>query len=221
MNFTAIASMALVASAAALRADVRTAVPPDPGPPQYSYLALDLAGALFYAHDDKWAAVWFLREPSCVPPDFNLMDTADFKPAFPGGPPRPFLCPMTVRGFGIWKNGPPPIDTVPIQESWIGLGAVPIWFIPLSEFKTAIADGVLTVPELLALPSIRKGSAKVYEEVTHPGGYRPQGKGNGSTEVVAKGTLDDGAAFQFEFREMGVKDGGGISFVRHIRIAIQ
>jgi hypothetical protein len=209
------------AGAALLSADVRTAVPPDPGPPHYSYLAKNLAGELFFAHDDEWAAVWFLRDPACIPPDFNLMDTGDFTPAFPGGPPRPFLCPMTVRGFAVWKNGPPPIDFVPIQESWIGLGAVPMWFVKLSEFRAAIADGTLTVPEILALPSLRKGSASVYEEVTHPGSFRPQGAGNGSIEVVAKGTFADGTSFQFEFREMGVKDGGGVSYVRHIRIAFR
>src|SRR5213083_1834597 len=42
---------------------------------------------------------------------------------------------VTVSGFGIWKNGPPPVDFVPIQEVWHGNGAVAVWFTTLSEFQ--------------------------------------------------------------------------------------
>ena len=37
-------------------------------------------------------------------------------------------------------------------------------------------------------------------------------------EAVANGVLGDGTPFQLEFREMGVKNGGGVSYVRHVRI---
>ena len=119
------------------------------------------------------------------------------------------------------KDGPPPINFVPTQISLHGLGAVQVWFAKLSEVQAAAADHNLTITEILALPSLRKGSARVFEEVGHPGMYRPQGAGNGSIEVTASGALENGAPFQVEFREMGVKDGNGVSFVRHVRIAFQ
>jgi hypothetical protein len=59
-------STIVFAGAAVLTADVRTAFPPDPGPLHYSYLAKNLAGELFFAHEDEWAAVWFLRDPASV-----------------------------------------------------------------------------------------------------------------------------------------------------------
>jgi hypothetical protein len=210
--------MGMLATTAALRADVHTTVPPLPGPPLYAEIGRNLDGSLFYAHDTEWAAIWFLRDPGCVPPGFNLLDTADFTPQFPSGPPRPYACPMTVSGLAIWKNGPPPIDFVPIQENWHGSGAVPVWFVKVTEFEAAAADGNLTIGEILAMPSLRKGFADGFEEVEHPGAYRPQGFGNGSIELDARGKLESGMSFQLQFTEMGVKNGGGVSFVRHIRI---
>jgi len=201
-----------------VQADVRTPVPPDPGDPTYTYLQRYQDGSAFLVNDGEWVAFWFIRETGCIPADFNLLDAVDFTPAFPGGPPRPFLCPNTVKGFAIWKNGPPPIDFVPTQVSWQGLGAVPVWFAKLSEVRAAAADNQLTITEILALPSLRKGFASVFEEVIHPGANRPQGEGNGSIEAVANGVLADGTRFELEFREMGVKDGGGVSYVRHVRI---
>jgi hypothetical protein len=200
------------------QADVQTTVPPLPGPPYYSEMGINADGSLFYAHDSEWAAIWFLRDPSCIPAAFNLLETADFIPAFPGGPPRPFLCPMTVSGLAIWKNGPPPIDPVPVQENWHGLGAVPVWFVRVSEFEAAAAGGTLTITTMRAMPSLRKGLASVFEEVDHPGMFRPQGLGNGSLELSSKGTLDSGMSFQFDYNEMGKKNGDGVIFVRHVRI---
>jgi len=175
-------------------------------------------GSAFYAHTDEWAAIWFIRDPGCVPTDFNLLLTDDFVPAFPGGPPRPFLCAPTVSEFSIWKNGPPPIDSVPILVSDHGLGAVPVWFVRLAEIQAAAADGNLTITEILAMPSLRKGVASQFESLQQPGAYRPQGAGNGSIQATASGVLQDGTPFLFEFREMGVKDGGGVSYVRNVRI---
>ena len=217
MKFITELSFAILAGGL-VHADVRTPVPPDPGDPAYSYLGRNQDGSAFFANNGEWVAFWFIRDPSCIPTDFNLLDRDDFTPAFPGGPPRPFLCPNTVKGFAIWKNGPPPIDFVPVQVSWQGLGAVPVWFAKLSEVQATVADDKLTITEIQALPSLRKGVAKVFEEVSHIGLYRPQGEGNGSIEAVANGLLGDGTPFQLEFREMGVKNGGGISYVRHVRI---
>jgi hypothetical protein len=197
--------------------NVRTTFPPDPGAPLYAYLQRNTDGSAFFAHDGEWAAIWFFRDPSCIPGDFNLLDTVDFTSASPGGPPRPFVCPLTVSGFDIWKNGPFPVDSVPMQESDSG-NAVPVWFVRVADFQAAAADDQVTITEIMRMPSLRKGIAHTFQTVDHFGAYRPQGEGNGSIETTANGTLQDGTSFQVEFREMGVKNGNGISYVRHVRI---
>jgi hypothetical protein len=95
------------------------------------------------------------------------------------------------------------------------------WFVKLSEVQAILAGNSLTASQLLASPSLRKGLANQYNEVNLPGKYRPQGAGNGSTKVVASGFLEDGTAFQFEWLDMGVKNGGGQDFIRHVRIVFE
>ncbi len=187
----------------AAHAQVRLSVPEeDPGPPFYAALE-----RLFVPHTDEWAAISFLRQPGCVPDDFNLLDLFDV--------PAAFGCPLTVQGHVIYKNAPPPVDSAPIQANLHGLGAVPIWFVSWPELQVALADDVLTVPELLSLPSLLIGSASFFKETQHPGNERPQGEGNGKIEITARGTLTDGRTFQFQVREMGVDQQ---SVLRHVRI---
>jgi len=99
------------------------------------------------------------RDPSCVPADFNLLDFFDI--------PRAFGCPLAVQGFEIWQHGPgqepAPIQVVESQ----GLGVVPVWFVSPSEYESATADGVLTIGELRALPSLQTGAADSFQEVLH------------------------------------------------------
>lgn len=193
--------MALLTTAA--QAQIRVTVPEeDPGPPFYAAVE-----RVFVPHTDEWAAITFLRQPGCVPDDFNLLDLFDV--------PAAFGCPLTVQGHLIYKNAPPPVDDAPIQVSLHGLGAVPIWFVSWSEMQTALADDVLTVPELLSLPSLRIGSASFFKETQHPGNERPQGIDNGKIEITAHGTLTDGRIFQFQIREMGVEQQ---SVTRHVKI---
>lgn len=204
----------------AAHAQKRVAVPTeDPGPPFYTTVQRLLDGSPFLFTDGEWVAIPFLREPSCVPESFDLLALFDFEPAFPGGPPRPFLCPLTVEGHVIWKNGPPPVDAAPIQQVLQGLGAVPIWFVRLTEVEAAVLDGDLTIAELAAMPSLLVGYADVYNDVQQPGIGRPQGEGNGSIKITATGTLLDGRPFFFQVVEMGKKDGGGVSYQRHLRIS--
>ena len=73
----------------------------------------------------QWAAIPFVRQPACVPAEFNLLDGLDFTPAFPGGPPRSFFCDLTVEGPAVFKNGPPPIDFAPVMPSAPGPGCCP------------------------------------------------------------------------------------------------
>jgi hypothetical protein len=192
---------ALLATGA--HAQVRVNVPEeDPGPPFYASLE-----RVFVPHTDDWAAITFLRQPGCVPDSFNLLDLFDV--------PAAFGCPLTVQGHLIYKNAPPPVDSAPIQANLHGLGAVPIWFVSWPEMQAALADDVLTVPELLSLPSLQIGSASFFKETQHPGNERPQGLGNGKIEMTAHGTLTDGRTFQFQIREMGVE---GESVVRNVKI---
>jgi hypothetical protein len=206
---------AILAGAVAAQADVVT--PYFPGGPAYTDVQrlADGHGTPYFFHDDQWAAFVFLRDTSCVPPNFNLLDSFDL---------AAFSCRLTVDGDALWKNGPE-IDLAaghpPVKLNAHGLGAVPVWFVKLSEVQAILAGNTLTVSQLLASPSLRKGHANVYEQNQLFGFWHPQGEGNGSIEVVANGFLDDGTAFQLEWRDMGKKDGNGQDFVRHVRIAFK
>jgi hypothetical protein len=147
-------------------------------------------GAVY--HDEDWAAIAFYRDPSCVRPDFNLLNFFDA-----GNIPAIFACPLTVHGFEVWKNGPEAGDPGPIQSRSSGNGAVPIWFVAWYELDAALADNRLTIVELQALPSLLQGSASFYRETLHPTGVAR----NGKFEVVASGELPDGRTFQFQASE--------------------
>jgi len=92
---------------------------------------------------------------------------------------------------------------------------------PWGQVQSIVAGNTLTVNQLLACSSLRKGFASTYDEVDLPGVNRPQGAGNGSTKITASGFLADGTSFQFEWVDMGKKDGNGQDFVRHVRIAFK
>ncbi len=190
-------------------AAVRTTFPgQNPGPPVYAFLAGPPFGEIF--RDGDWVAIPFVRDPGCIPPGFNLLDSADI--------PGAFGCALTVDGFAIWKNGPPPIDPVPIFAHYSGLGSVPVWFVRWTELQAAIGGGLLTIGDLKALPSLIVGSADIFEAVEQPGLLRPQGLGNGKIEIGAHGMLSDGRSFIFTSREMGIDQ---VSKQRHTEIAFK
>src|SRR5690242_244816 len=147
---TAVLGLTVVAGYAA----VHTTFPP---PPNAIFYAAVGPGP-YVLHDSEWVAIPFYTSPGCVPAGFNLLNFFDFGST----------CPLTVHGLAIWKNGPPPIDLAPIQNILDGNGAVQMWFIRWTELQAGIADGVLTVPELKAMPSLKTGSASLYHEVVHP-----------------------------------------------------
>ena len=98
------------------------------------------AGGPFYARlergfvhmTDQWVAVAFYREPSCVRANFNLLNFFDF-----ANIPAIFGCPLTVHGLEIWKNGVAS-DQGPMQSKLFGNGAVPVWFVSVSDFNAAL-----------------------------------------------------------------------------------
>jgi hypothetical protein len=200
-----IITLTLVALVAAYAfASVRLQVPKDwPGIPAYAQIShIQPFGEEIY-HTDEWAAIPFYRNPGCVPPDFNLLDMMD--------PPRCFDCPMTVEGFEIWPVPPDQGGLGPSQGKYWGLGAVPIYFVSWPELQTAVADGNLTITELVALPSLQIGSAGFYSLVLHPSG----GPANvPHIEISARGVLlNDGRQFQFQ-----VAGGDQSALVKHIKI---
>lgn len=143
-------------------------------------------------NDGEWAVIAFYRLPSCIPEDFNLLDFFDFPDATG---PGAFGCnPPTTDTLEFWRNGPG-IDFAPVRARFRGLGAVPVWFVSLPEIEAAVADDVLTIGELEALPSLQKGSAHYYKEFLRPSGspaQRPSG-----TWYVARGELEnDGPEFR-------------------------
>ncbi len=140
----------------------------------------------FFLHDEEWAAIPFYRSPECVPEDFNLLNFFDV--------PGVFACPLTVAGFEIWENGPPPIDPAPIFSNLRGLGAVPVYFVSWPELQAAIADGELTMSELESLDSLQIGYASFFEELLHPfpEAHHP------NLSLIAHGLLLDGRSFHFE-----------------------
>jgi hypothetical protein len=184
-------------SAGPAAANVRLAFPEDtPGPPFY-------ARALFpVPADSQWVPVVFYRDPGCVPAGFNLLSFFDV--------PGAFGCGLMVEGFEIWERGPGQ-DPAPIEVKSRGLGAVPVWFVSRGEYATATADGVLTIGELQALPSLLMGTADNFQEVLHPSEAARHGK----LTITASGSLADGRSFQLQF------SGNQTTEVRHLKITFR
>ena len=159
-------------------------IPPHPGPPWYANFSAD-----FIPTDDGIVGIAFIREPSCIPTDFNLLLQFDV--------PAAWGCELTIEGK-TWRHDPD--DPYPFQARYYGLGAVPIYFVDEAELAAATQDGVLTIGELQALPSLLIGFADSYLDVIHNSNQGGRGKG---TEVLnASGTiLQSGLPFSFHFTE--------------------
>jgi hypothetical protein len=168
-------------------AQVRTVIPDeDPGPTFYARIERQSVHTEIAPHTAQWAAIMFYRSPSCVPPDFNLLDLFHI--------PAAFGCSLTIDGFEIWRNGPPPIDFAPMMAMFRGTGDVPIWFVSWPELQAAAADDVLTITELMAMDSLIVGTADKFHETLHPTG----GAINPRIVITAGGILSDGRTFQLQ-----------------------
>jgi hypothetical protein len=192
---TIVAVATLVGFTAVVRADVRLVVPEQsPSGPYYARLergVIRSAGGRI--------AIAFYRDPSCVPPNFNLLNFFDFSNV-----PAIFNCPLTVHGFEVWKNGPQ-LDLAPVQSKLRGNGAVPVWFVSVQDFEAALPG--ITKAELLAMPSLVQGSASFFEETLHPSGGAEQPM----LSLVAHGLVPDGRSFIFQMTEAA-------GLIRQIRI---
>jgi hypothetical protein len=170
----------LTAMPATAAAQVRRLVPEQsPSGPFYARIE---RGAVLQTSD--WVAITFYRDPACVPPTFNLLNFFDLVHI-----PAVFSCPLTVNGFEIWADAS---DPAPRQSKLQGNGAVPVWFVSVSDFQTALPG--LTMTELLAMPSLMQGVATSFEETLHP----TEGARKSMLQIVSSGYLPDGRTFQFE-----------------------
>lgn len=157
--------------------EVRVEFPDDdPGPPFYARIRHNFA-----IQNGQWAAIIFYRSPNCVAPSFNLLRL--FNPAA-------FGCPLTVEGFALYDQVPPPPGVSPKQAKTFGLGAVPVWFVRWADLQTAVADGVLTIQDLAAMNPI-VGSATFFRETLHPTETAQVPK----LSIVARGTTATGTFF--------------------------
>ena len=105
---------------------------------------------------------------------------------------------------------PPPIKV----RIW-GLGAVPIYFVKWEKLQAAVADNVLTMPELNALVAAGEGVvglATFYSSELHPSG----GTAVPHFDVSAHGRLSNGKRFQFQ-----VAGGDLTALIKHIKIVFE
>lgn len=151
-------------------------------------------------HDDVLAVVSFFRPLGCIPSDFNLLSFFDMN-AFSFGP-------ETTEGWALLHEA---TDPMPYQVQIDGLGAVPVWFVTWEEMQGAVADGVLTLGELEALPSRVSATATRYHETLHPLG----GANIGFLSIQASGVLDAGGRFHYSIMQ---RDEVGRDMVVNIKL---
>ena len=187
---------------------VHVAFPGDtPGPPIYANISSG-----FLPHTDELAVVFFYRSPACVPADFNLLDYLDFTPAFPGGPPRPFLCELQIEGRAFWHSLD---DPSPAQQFFVRIGR-------RSDLVRGVARARGSGGGWRA-HDLRAGGAAVasgweassFLETIRNGVPAQRG---GSEEVIATGVLMDGRSFVVHINE---KFRDGVHLFKNIRIDIE
>ena len=182
-------------------AQVRLRVPGEsPGIPAYAQFGFDpLVGDFFILQDEEWAAIPFYRGPDCVPADFNLINVVDFTPD-PDFGLSVFGCPLTVAGFEVWPAHGPATQPMssnlkgPVQE----YPFVAVYLVKYDELLAAMTDGVLTIGELDALPSLEIGQATFFQEINGLGHLTEDGQyTNCHYELRAAGTLAEDASKTF------------------------
>jgi hypothetical protein len=136
----------------------------------------------------EWAVIIFYRSPDCIPADFNLNQFFHFPDE--NGPGAFGCASPTTTSIELWANGPE-TDPAPLVSEMAGRGAVPVWFFSEADIDAAMADSVVTIDELAALPSRLVGTAATYTELLHPS----QSNAQPMIQFTAEGTLEDGRSF--------------------------
>ena len=140
----------------------------------------------FFLHNGVWVGIPFLRDPDCIPHDFNLFDLID---------PGATDCPLTIRGFAVFADQD---AVIPAHSQFFGLGAVPVWFVSREELE-ATGDSV-TITQLASMQSLQIGTATFYHESDRlivPNALRHGNPFGGHIVLKAVGTMEDGGSFQF------------------------
>jgi len=181
------ALLACVAMSGIARAELRLEIPGQTfGPPFYARIEFASVDPALVPNNGEWAAIVLYRQLSCVPASFNLLQVFDA--------PRAFSCPLNdIGGYEVWRNAPG-VDPAPLYSRLIGRSAVPVLFVRHAEFVAAAADGVLTMPELLALPSARMGSATQFNEL-----LRPSQSAVPLLHITAQGRFADNSGFRLRW----------------------
>ena len=122
-------------------------------------------------------SIVFYRSPDCIPAGFNLLDFLDFSG-------QPALCELHIEGRVNWASLD---DPYPASQFFSGTGEVPVWFVRWPELEAAVADDVLTIGELAALPSLTVGSASFFLESIR---NDTRGQRGGNEAMVAAGTAE-------------------------------
>lgn len=156
----------------------------------------------FAYHTDEWAAIVFYRDPDCVPAEFNLFDFY----AIPGA----FFCAPAVDGFSLHVE---PLGMTPPKVSQLHGDAVPIWFVPWNEaFQAAVANEVLTMAQLAAMPGLVKGVATTFREHLTSVENHPSPMIN----ITARGYIEGGGSFRYGVNWPGLT----VEDVKHVSIVI-
>jgi hypothetical protein len=184
--FTLLALMVLMPLGVAdVRAELRLQIPDQTfGPPFYARIEFASVDPAIVPNNGEWAAIVIYRQEHCIPEHFNLLEVFDA--------PAAFGCPLnSIGGYEVWQNAPG-VDPAPIHSRLVGQGPVPVWFVRHAEFQDAIDDGVLTLAELRALPSLREGATDFYDELLRPSqiNERPL------LHIQAQGRFTDGSRFR-------------------------
>lgn len=161
----------------------------DPGPPFYARVT-PIMNEFF--HSNGWLAIPFYREPDCIPPDFDLLGLYHFSSE---SDPGAFGCPLLLEGVAYIEPDAPP-NSFPKHVTMQGLGAVPVWFVPMERFEPAVADEELTLAELKALDP-QFGTATSFKEE-----LRPRAEDH-NIDIASEGTLNDGRSFRFNLLHTG------------------
>jgi N-acetylneuraminic acid mutarotase len=151
-----------------------------PGPPSYADIGRD-----FIPADGTQVAIVFMRDPACIPPEFNLLDTMDL--------PAAFECPFLLGGQEWWYE---PLVDFPFKCVYVldNDGSVPVYFVDLAELNSEIADDQLTLGELEAFSSLKVGQATyVKNDILNSNAPDSDGKGHGV--MTAIGTLQESGEF--------------------------
>jgi hypothetical protein len=105
-----------------------------------------------------------------------------------------------MDGGGVQWETAPGLDPAPIHSQYLGLGAVPVWFVRTEDYLAARADGVLTIGELEALDPLME-HARLFSQIQHPS---PPAE-NDLLLINATGTLQDGRSFRLHWTHQARK----------------